>query len=408
MKRSILSLTFFLCLFSLGFVNSSFSIERAKSVSPDKTLAFSKKSLRIAMVLPLAYDKIPELNFTKFNIEDKKRVKYRCFEYITFYEGARIALDRLEKEGYSVLLYVYDVSEEDTNEMKRVLAKEEMKTMDLIIPLVFQKNFSIAAEFAKDNHIPIVNPMSSNATIINDNPFVFKIQPSSIAEVETLTRYIKKNFSNPNIILLFTPMERPLMEMYQRAFEREKWTWTGIDYNKYSTRIFEKIDIQKENIYISILDKTNQRTNEAYVNGLLSQLNYKKNLPIINLIGQYNWLDYPSVDLTLLQKFNFHFTLSYFNDYTNLNFVEFVKEYRNHFRQEPDKIYAALGYDIMMYFVPNMQEKGIDFVKEPNLDRSKSMINAFFFDRRDPKDGWQNRRTVVYKINDYKIISVGR
>lgn len=408
MKPKILSLIVFLCLFSLGSVFMAFGVESTKGFSPEKTLTFTKKSLRIAMILPLAYDKIPELNFTKFNIEDKKRVKYRSFEYITFYEGARIALDRLEKEGYSVSLYVYDVSEEDSQQMKSLLAKDEMKTMDLIIPLVFNKNFAIAAEFAKDNHIPIVNPMSSNSAIIDDNSFVFKIQPSTIAEVETITRYIKQNHSNPNIILLFTPMERQVMEMYQRAFEREKWTWTGIDYNKYSTRIFEKIDLKKENVYISILDKTNNKTNEAYVNGLLLQLNNKKNLPPINLIGQYGWLDYPSVDLSLLQKFNFHFTLSYLNDYTNLNFVEFVKEYRNHFRQEPDKIYAALGFDIMMYFVPAMQEKGEDFVKDPNIDRSKFMINAFFFDRKDPINGWQNRRTVVYKMSDYKIISVGR
>ena len=93
---------------------------------------------------------------------------------------------------------------------------------------------------------------------------------------------------------------------------------------------------------------------------------------------------------------------------TNQNFVEFVKEFRNHFRQEPDKIYAALGYDIMMYFVPVIQNKGKSFSKEPNEDRSKFMINSYLFDRRDPNDGWQNRRTVIYKISDYKIISVGR
>ncbi|MEA4968544.1 MAG: hypothetical protein VB048_10575, partial [Bacteroidaceae bacterium] len=247
-----------------------------------------------------------------------------------------------------------------------------------------------------------------NPTIVENNPFVFKIQPSTVADVETTVRYIKNKFTSPNIILLFTPKEKLVMEMYQRAIERENWTWSGIDFNKYQNRIFEKIDTKKENIYISIVDKGNQQLNEAYANTLLMKLNNNKGLPPINLIAQYDWLDYPSLDLKLIQKFNFHFTLSYLNDYTNQNFVEFVKEYRKHFRQEPDKIYAALGYDIMMYFVPAMQHKGNSFITEPNEDRTKVMINSFYFDRKDPKDGWQNRRTVVYKVSDYKIISVGR
>ncbi len=408
MKRSIIYFVVFTCLLTFGGIKNAHAKGDKNTLVPDKTLPLAKKSLNIAMFLPLSYDRISELDFTKFNIEDKKRMKYRCFEYITFYEGARIALDKLEKEGYSVSLYVYDVGEEDVVEMNKVLQNPEMKTMDLLIPLVFQKCFNAAADFALKNSIPIINPMSPNPTIIENNPFVFKIQPSTIADVETTVRYIRNNFTSPNIILLFTPKEKLIMEMYQRAIERENWTWCAVDFNKYQNRIFEKIDTKKENIYISIVDKGNQQLNEAYANTLLMKLNNNKGLPPINLIAQYDWLDYPSLDLKLIQKFNFHFTLSYLNDYTNQNFVEFVKEYRKHFRQEPDKIYAALGYDIMMYFVPAMQHKGNSFITEPNEDRTKVMINSFYFDRKDPKDGWQNRRTVVYKVSDYKIISVGR
>ncbi|MDD4002472.1 MAG: hypothetical protein PHU35_06745, partial [Bacteroidales bacterium] len=141
MNRFIYNLL--LCVIS--FVLLSYSSIRAeqKFNAPDKTITFNKKSLKIAMFLPLAYDKIEELDFTKFNIEEKKRIKYRSFEYITFYEGARIALERLEAEGYAVSLYVYDVAEDDVNQIKNLLSQPEMKTMDLIIPLVFQKSFSV-------------------------------------------------------------------------------------------------------------------------------------------------------------------------------------------------------------------------------------------------------------------------
>ena len=120
MKRSIIYFVVFTYLLAFGGMKIAHAKGDINSLVPDKSLPIVKKSLNIAMFLPLSYDRISELDFTKFNIEDKKRLKYRCFEYITFYEGARIALDKLEKEGYSVSLYVYDVGEEDVAEMNKV------------------------------------------------------------------------------------------------------------------------------------------------------------------------------------------------------------------------------------------------------------------------------------------------
>ena len=195
---------------SFAFVGNTYAKEVKGDIYPDKTLTlYKKKAINIAMFLPLAYDKIEELDFTKFNIEEKKRIKYRCFEYITFYEGARIALEKLEAEGYAVSLYVYDVGEDDINQMKTLLSQPELKTMDLIIPLVFQQSFALVSEFSNANKIPIINPMSSNYSVIENNPYTFKIQPSDIADVETILRYIKNNFPNPNITLVFTPNALP-------------------------------------------------------------------------------------------------------------------------------------------------------------------------------------------------------
>lgn len=72
MNRFIYNLL--LCVIS--FVLLSYSSIRAeqKFNAPDKTITFNKKSLKIAMFLPLAYDKIEELDFTKFNIEEKKEL----------------------------------------------------------------------------------------------------------------------------------------------------------------------------------------------------------------------------------------------------------------------------------------------------------------------------------------------
>ena len=114
------------------------------------------------------------------------------------------------------------------------------------------------------------------------------------------------------------------------------------------------------------------------------------------------------MNFELLENFNFHFTLSYLNDYTNTNFVEFVKKFRHHFKTEPDKFYAALGYDIMMYFVQGVVENGDEFIENPQVSDLSEMINPYYFERRDATRGYQNKRTTIYKMENYKIKSIGR
>ena len=70
----------------------------------------------------------------------KKRIKYRSFEYITFYEGARIALERLEAEGYAVSLYVYDVAEDDVNQIKKLIVSTRNENDGFNYSISFSKN----------------------------------------------------------------------------------------------------------------------------------------------------------------------------------------------------------------------------------------------------------------------------
>ncbi len=383
--------------------NSTMVVKKHPKKKIDKTT-----KINLALILPLRYDQIDKLTFTKFNIDEKKRQKYACFEYINFYEGARIALDLLEKEGYNVNCYVYDVAENDVEAMNAVLNSAEMKDMDLIVPLVFKNPFAIAAQFAQNNRIPIVNPMSSDIGILN-NSYTFKIQPSSATEVETLIRYLRQKHAEDNIILIHDNKQsiRPTVDYYEQLFAKGKMTWTIMDYNKYSSKLAGLLSKTRRNVVICISGEDSRSEEENLAKRVLSTLASKPDMEVV-LFGDYSWCEFNTLDLELLNKLNFHFMLSYLNDYTNANFVNFVKQYRKHFKTEPDNFYAALGYDIVTYFVHGLVENGKDFIDSPNTADVKTMINPYFFDRSDASKGYQNKRTVIYKIDNYKIKSVGR
>ncbi len=364
------------------------------------------KKINMAVFMPLNYDYVEQLTFTKFNIDEKKRQRYKCFDYIHFYEGMRIALNNLEKAGYKVDCYVYDVADNDVAKVQEALNTPIMKEMDIIIPLVFKQPFSLIANFAKQEKIAVVNPMSNDLSIL-DNNYVFKIQPSAAAEVETIIRYVRKNFADANVIVVHDARAeiKTTLDYYEQLLSKGNNTWSIVDFNKQANKLSSKIKEGKKNIVINLVDKGNSRDNENYSKRLLSNFSFKKDVDIV-LFADYSWIEFPHLDYTLLEKYNYHFTLNHFNDYTNLNFVNFVKEYRENFKTEPDRTYSTLGHDIVMFFVSSMMANGDDFIQNPNLSKVDKVINSFYFERKDENSGYQNKKTTIYEMENYQIRAV--
>lgn len=374
--------------------------------SSAKKKADKSRKINMAVFMPLNYEAVDQLTFTKFNIDEKKRQRYKCFDYIHFYEGIRIALNNLENAGFKVDCYVYDVGDNDVAKVQETLNSEIMKSMDIIVPLVFKQPFSLIADFAKKEQIPVVNPMSEDLSIL-DNNFVFKIQPSAAAEVETIIRYVRKNYEDANIIVVHDnkPALKSILDYYQQLLAKGNNTWSVLDYNKQGSKLSSKFREGKKNVVINLVDKGNSRDNESFAKRLLSSFAFKNDAEVI-LFADYSWIEFPHLDYSLLEKYNYHFTLNHFNDYTNSNFVDFVKSYREHFKTEPDRIYATLGYDITMFFVNSLITNGEEFIQNPNLNRVDKIISNFHFERKDENFGYQNKKTTIYKMEDYKIRAV--
>lgn len=363
-----------------------------------------KKELNVAMFLPLYYENIDELSFNQYNMEESKSRNYKCFSYISFYEGARIALDRLEKEGYKISLHVFDVDEKDLKKTQQALAYPQMKDMDLFVPLVFKEPFALLSDFARQNSIAIVNPMSTDEEILQ-NEYVFKIQPDLISNAKTIMEYIRQKQKNAQVIVLYEKgvSNAALVDWYKNHIAEYTPSWTILENKKNAAKLVNYLNSSKQNIIINLVSYKG-KNDKIFANTLIKKLSsysaYK-----ISLFSSYDWTEYDGVDFSLMNKIDYHFTLTYLNDYTNPAFVAFVKEYRKHFKTEPDKIYAAMGYDIILYFARALNSKGGGLYLEPNIKDVANMINRFHFTHSDKYPGWQNETTTIYNTNNYKIKS---
>jgi tetratricopeptide (TPR) repeat protein len=100
---------------------------------------------------------------------------------LDFYEGMKLAVDTLSKQGVKISLRAYD-TDRNVEKIKTLLKNDELKYIDLIVGPFFPEENKPLQDFTQLNHINIFNPLSNSSDVIGINPYAFLYQPS----VETL------------------------------------------------------------------------------------------------------------------------------------------------------------------------------------------------------------------------------
>jgi LysM domain. len=110
-----------------------------------KDFQTEKKRFRIAFLLP-------------FSSSGKTNTKIAA----EFFGGAWVAMDSLKNMGMQLEVFVYDTrSKNDSAQVKSILSKPELKTMDMIIGPLYSAHIAPVAEFASRYKIPVVSRFRS-------------------------------------------------------------------------------------------------------------------------------------------------------------------------------------------------------------------------------------------------------
>jgi hypothetical protein len=345
----------------------------------------------VALMMPLYLNEIDQINVA-IPPADPEGV-YNSLRFIQFYEGFRIAIDSLQKSGAKVNLCVYDVVK-DTNVTRRLLRNPELKKMDLIIGLLYNRNFQMVAAFAQKYNIPIVNPISEREQIIAGNPVVFKVRPSVKSQVPELVEYLSKMYLNENIIILrdmhFKDAEEP--DNLRKAFSDKSMNTQLID--GYG-RLFEILSKEKENILIVFSD------NKVFTLELYTKLNEFRNDYKLTIIGMPQWDEMEGLEPEYLVNLKTHMMAPSFIDYEEPEVKKFVLQYQDRYKTDPGMI-AFQGFDIAFYFFTALNKYGKAFNHcIPEL-RMKSLQTDFkFIQSKD--NGFENQHWEIYKFENYKM-----
>jgi ABC-type branched-subunit amino acid transport system substrate-binding protein len=139
--------------------------EKRKSI-PRTERNWNKGYYNVAVMLPFRLDEF----------QSARRTRSNQFAY-DYYQGMLLAQQQLRREGITVNLQSYDVSNEE-DPMLELLNNVQFRQADLLIGPLYPKTYDLASGFATENDVLLVNPLSTDGTLLSKSDNAYLAHPS--------------------------------------------------------------------------------------------------------------------------------------------------------------------------------------------------------------------------------------
>lgn len=301
---------------------------------------------------------------------------------LDLYQGMKLAADTLAMQGVFIDVLAYD-TEHDLKVINELLKKEELRTVDMIVGPLFAEDAAPIQEFSKKYEINlVVNPVSSNAELLSQNPFSFLFQPSNSTVGLKSAEFLSAKTFNKNCLVYYgdTPKDSTAAanfiargtELGLKILNSEKFNsessakildvltsvkeydeWKKVKEFKMKRDSIGSIFVASDNalIYTKVVNSVETRGDSTMV------------------IGSETWIEDTSIDLAKLERIRIFFTAPNFSSPISPEFQSFRKKYLFWHGVMPSA-YAQKGFEFMNvigrafkqygnYFQEGLQQNGV-------------------------------------------------
>jgi len=373
--------------------------EAAKPLASSCTPGEDTRIFKVVLLLPFSLETLDEI-ITSGTSELPQPEEYRAFDFIQFYQGMLIGLDAAADLGIKLNVEVLDSDAgSSTVKTRQIISSGKLNGSHLIIGPLFAESFELVVDYASKQNIPIVNPLSQRAEILND-PQVIKIQPSPWTIYNGAARQLVDAYPDAN----FTVVRRnatensSMAETFERALQKtaKPGHFKTVNYAQtHDQGIMNAMIAGRKNVIMLL---TNDK---AFIPAVLRRLYENQEKYDITIMGMPEW-ENMEIDIHYLQSLQAHFFSSRYVNYSNPETIKFVQEFRKRYIAEPEAAkFAFMGYDIARYFTQALYYFGPGFINCLPEYKYDGLSEQFRFYRSD-KGGYDNAGMFVYRYNEFK------
>jgi ABC-type branched-subunit amino acid transport system substrate-binding protein len=332
----------------------AFQIDEASFGVASQASSIKKNAYNVAAFLPFFYDKLTTEN---------ERVGNDFV--VELYQGMHLAASDLQKEKINVRLHAYD-TERDYETTQRLLEKEEVLNMDVIVGPLFPGPFRAVSEFTQEHQIYMFNPVSTNPQVVQDNPFSFLTKPSTLTEARRAAHFARDTLDRPVAIVVTggSKQDTARVGTFVRTFRADDPS------RKIHREVFRNFNVNAIEGFVDTLVYYSERNeteppvvyvasdDELVITNSISAV-VMANTPL-TVIGNDSWFDITSITYEQLEELGVHFLSPGHTQPRRRSVKQFAEAYRKKYSVVPSK-YAYAGYDAMYYIGRMLQEYGTYF-----------------------------------------------
>ena len=415
----------------------------------------AQDTCHVALMVPLYLEQVDEAFFEAE--PSNKTLNSKPFSFLHFYEGFMIAADSMvNSRNMNLDLKVYDV-DNDVYKADSAIIDPWLANADLIVGPFYLKPFNVVKQFAVDNNIPIVNPITQRSEIIDYQPSVIKVKPSLESQLTPLDSLIKNYYHANNVFIIRekqysdTAVINRINEIAWRNIDscsyvpnnhivktiknhHKRWKYLKVDFEA-SAYLTDNMYLNLDSLKRSIDDSTAFRNIVVNINYERDSLNFVKdyassmrnNLFIVygtdkvfaneivnkvtKLIEHYpitvimlpEWSKFDRLFNDNLMKMHAIYFDDKYIDYQSIRVESFICKFRNRYEAEPNA-YAYQGFDIGWYFLNALKvfdENMLDFLPGYNVPLLQTQ---FRFIKKYEESGYENTFWNVYQYKGYNKV----
>lgn len=391
-----------------------------------------ERKFRVAILLPFMFDGVDNNFFIKNN------------DFVMdLYSGIIFGLENNDSIKNNIEILSFD-TRRDPNIIKKLIEDGSLETIDLIIGPLYNKPIEIIKQYCLENKKIMINPLSSNNKIIDDNNYSFLFKSSLKTIANRTADYSIENFSeNKNAIIFYESnyQDSLVASLYKKKLDSNNF---NILYSQpvsledsrlildslastyefiLSDSLFDTLSnvsdiIIKEGRGIDKLDTTYMFTekflieddsighvfisskNSLFASNAISALDIRNDT--IPLIGYTEWLDYNVISVDQFQDIDVRMigTTFFEKENTSYKYLDdfFVSSYKRKISNN-----FLLGYDLINMIININSSYGKYFqfgLRNEEVINTNLESNPYYLEFND------NQKVKIYKVDNFKFFPI--